>query len=105
MVLGTTHELPVIFPISSQNGQVVDGCEPRHHETLITEFPVLIAVGAIPGIRLVVPLVCEAYGDPISGKCPCFLDKPVVQLPGPLAREEINDFVSSVHEFRSVSPA
>ena len=39
------------------------------------------------------------------GKRPHFLDKPVVQLPGPLAREEINDFVSSVNEFRSVPPA
>src|SRR5258708_4274417 len=104
MVIGTTPEHPVIFPIRSQNGKVVDGCKPRRHEPLTVEFPVLIAVGAIPVIRLVVPLVSEAYGDPVSGKCPHFLDKPVVQLPGPLAREEVNDFVSSVNEFRSVSP-
>ena len=105
MVIGTTPEPPVIFPICRQNRKVVNGCKPRRHEPLTVEFPVLIAVGAIPVIRLVVPLVSEAYGDPVSGKCPHFLDKPVIQLPGPLAREEINDFVSSVHEFGSIPPS
>ena len=56
-------------------------------------------------IRLVVPLVREAYRDPVPAKRPQFLDEPVVQLIGPLAREEGNDLVSSVDELRSVSPA
>jgi hypothetical protein len=56
-------------------------------------------------IRVVVPLVSEAYGDPVSRECPHFLDEPVVDFFGPLAREESNDFVSSVDELRSVPPA
>ena len=55
--------------------------------------------------RVVMPLVSEAYGDPGPGECPHFLDEPVVQIPGPLAREEISDFVWSVNELPSVSPA
>jgi hypothetical protein len=42
-----------------------------------------------------------AYRDPVPGKRPQFLDEPVVQLIGPLPREESNDFVSSVNELRS----
>lgn len=53
----------------------------------------------------IVPLVSEAYGDPVPGKRPHFLDKPVVQLLGPLAGKESNDLVSSVDELRSVPPA
>src|ERR1700726_3744264 len=98
MFVGPASKRPVVLAIRSQNGKVVDGCKPRRHKPIVVEFPVLIAVGAIPVIRVIVPLVSEAYGDPVSGKCPHFLDKPVVQFPGPLARKEINDFVSSVNE-------
>ena len=56
-------------------------------------------------IRVVVPLVSEPNSDAVLGKRPHVLDKPVVQLLGPLAREESNDFVSSVNELRSVPPA
>src|SRR5580704_10768501 len=102
MVIGTTPKRPVVLAVRSRNGKVVDGCKSRHHKPIIIEFPVLIAVGAIPAIRVVVLLVSEAYGDPVPGKRPHFLDKPVVQLLGPLTREESNDFVSSVNELRSV---
>src|SRR5258706_9576078 len=95
----------VVLPVRGQNGKVVDGCKSRRHKPIIVELPVLIAVGAIPVIRVVAPLVGEAYGDPAPGKRPHFLDKPVVHLLGPLAREESNDFVSSVDELRSVPPA
>ena len=68
MVIWTTAEHPVIFALWIQNRDVVAGRKPRGHEPLTVEFPVLIAVGAIPVIRLVVPLVSEAYGDPVSGQ-------------------------------------
>ena len=48
--------------------------------------------------RVVVPLVREAYRDAVPGERPQFLDEPVVQLFRPLAREESDDFVSSVNE-------
>jgi hypothetical protein len=55
--------------------------------------------------RVVVPLVSEAYRDAIPGERLEFLDQPIVQLLGPLAREEDNGFVSSVDELRAVSPS
>ena len=56
-------------------------------------------------IRVAVPLVSVAYRDPIPGKRPQFLDEPVVHFLGPLAREERDDFVPPIDEFRSVPPA
>ncbi len=53
-------------------------------------------------IRVVVPLVSEARGNAVFRECPHFLDEPVVDFFGPLAREESNDFVSPVDELRSV---
>jgi hypothetical protein len=94
----------VVLAVRGQNGKVVDGCKSRRHKPIIIEFPVLIAVGAIPVIRAVVPLVSEAYSDQVPGERPHFLDQPVVQLLGPLAREKSNDLVSPVDKLRSVNP-
>src|SRR5713101_3891794 len=105
MFVRPASKRPVVLAIRSQKGKVVDGCKSRRHKPIIIEFPVLIAVGAIPVIRVIVPLVSETYGDPVLGKRPHFLDKPVVPLLGPLAREKGNDFVSSGDEVRSVPPA
>ena len=55
--------------------------------------------------RVIVPLVSEAYRDAVRGERPQFLDEPIVQLSGPLASEEGNDFVSSVDELRAIPPS
>src|SRR5712671_8095347 len=102
MFVRPASKRPVVLAIRSQNGKVVDGCKSRRHKPIVVEFPVLIAVGAIPVIRVIVPLVSEAYGDPVPGKRPHFLDKPVIPLLGPLAREKCNDLVSPVDKLRSV---
>src|SRR3954470_13544087 len=99
MLVRPASKRPVVLAIRGQNGKVVDGCKSRRHKPIVVEFPVLIAVGAIPVIRVIVPLVSQAYRDPVRGKRPQFLDEPVVQLLGPLTREESDDFVSSVDEF------
>ena len=54
--------------------------------------------------RVIVPLVSEADRDAIPGERPHFLHEPVVQFLHPLAREESNDFVSSIDELRAVPP-
>src|SRR5260370_22362021 len=104
MFVRPASKRPVVLAIRSQNGKVVNGCKSRRHKPIVVEFPVLIAVGAIPVIRVIVPLVSEAYGDLGPGKRPHFLDKPVIPLLGPLAREKSNDLVSSVDQLRSVPP-
>jgi len=52
----------------------------RCYKPVTIEFPVLIAVGAIPVIGFVLPLVSEAYDDPVPGKRPHFLNEPIVPL-------------------------
>src|SRR5260370_9878504 len=105
MVVRPAPKRPVVLAVRGQNGKVVDGCKSRRHNPIIIEFPVLIAVGAIPVIRVVVPLVSEAYGDPVPVKRPHFLDNPVVPLLGPLAREKSDYLVSSLNVLRSVPSA
>ena len=80
------------------DGKVVDRREPKSHELVVIELPVLIAIRAVPVTRVVVPLVSKAHRDAVSGERPQFLDEPVVQLFRPLPREEGDDFVSSVNE-------
>jgi hypothetical protein len=74
----------------------------RGHEAIVIKLPVLIAVGAVPATRVVVPFISGAYRDALPVERPQFLDEPVVQLLGPLAREKSNDFVSSVDKLRAV---
>ena len=46
-----------------------------------------------------------AHRDAVAGERPQFLDKPIVQFFGPLAREKSNDFVSSVDELGAIPPS
>ena len=77
----------------------------------ITPFPASFHTQIVPTngtslyVRVGVPFVSEAYSDPVPGKRPQLLDEPVVQLLGPLTREESDNFVSSVDEFRSIPPS
>src|SRR5437764_15288565 len=83
---------PVVLAVRGQNGKVVDGCKSRRHKPIIIEFPVLIAVGAIPVIRVVVPLVSETYGDPVPSKRPHFLEHPVSSYTSSLTDKEMTLF-------------
>src|SRR5262252_6338112 len=105
MPIGTAPERPMILALRFLDRKVVDGGKPCGHEPVVIELPVLIAIGAIPVTRVVVPLVSEAHRNAVPGECPQFLDEPIVQFLGPLARQESNDFVSSVDELRAVPPS
>src|SRR5882762_3135761 len=100
MVVRPAPRRPVVLAGRGQNGKVVDGCKSRRHKPIIIEFPVLIAIGAIPVIRAVVPLVSETERDPVSSKRPHFLDPPVVPLLAPTAKEKSNDPGSPVDKLR-----
>jgi hypothetical protein len=67
----------------------------------------LVEYGAIslPVTRVIIPLVSEAHGNAVSRECPHFLNEPVVELSGPLAREEGNNFASPADELRAVPPS
>jgi len=93
--VGPTAERPLILAIRLANPQVVDaGVTPRH-ETVGGKLPVLVAVRAEPLSTVVVPFVGEAHRDPCVVKRPHLLDQPVVELPIPLSRQELDDRVAA----------
>src|SRR5262249_32524067 len=105
VIVRPAAERPVVLAIGSRDREVVDAGEPHAHEPLVVELPVLVAVGPEVLAAVVVPLVREAHGDPVSGECPELLDEPVVQLPDPFARQEGDDCRPSVQELGAVPPA
>ena len=75
------------------------------HQAVLVELPVLVAVAAEPVAAVVVPFVGEAHRDAVVAKRPDLLDQPVVELALPLARQEGDDGVAALEEFRAVAPA
>src|SRR5688572_3428891 len=77
--------LPAELAICFLDRQVVDAGEAPAHQAVLGELPVLVAVGAEPVPRVVVPLVLEAHGDEVAHEAPELLLQPVVELAVPLA--------------------
>src|SRR5277367_3758530 len=75
------------------------------HDALGIEFPIFVAVGTIPLPGIVARFVGEAHGNPRAVERPEFLHEAILQFAIPLARQELNDFVAAIDEFRAVAPA
>src|SRR5204863_391346 len=89
---------------AGEERQVVDRGDAPAHQTALVELPVLVAVGAKPVTRIVVPLVGEAHRDPILAEGPDLLDEPVVELATPLAAQKRLDLGASVQKLGPISP-
>src|SRR6202166_5346170 len=96
---------PLILALRLLDWQIVDGSESQAHQPVLIELPILIAIRAKPIPRVIVPFISEAHGDTVSLERPKLFDQPTVQLFRPFASEEHDDFLSSIHKFRTVSPA
>jgi len=59
-------ELALVGP----DRQIVDAGEAALHESVLVELPVLVAVGAEPLSRVVVPFIGKAHGDAVTGAGP-----------------------------------
>src|SRR5690349_10859636 len=57
MIVRAPARGPVEQPLVRADRQVVDARMPLPHQPLLTEFPVLVAVGTEPLVRVVVPFV------------------------------------------------
>jgi hypothetical protein len=79
MIIGTTAKRPKIFAIRFLDGEIVDACESQPHQAIVVEFPILVAIGAIPVSRIIVPLVGKAYGNTVVRKSPKLFDQAVVE--------------------------
>src|SRR5581483_12109143 len=98
VVGGSRTEGPVVLAICGSDGQIIDAGDPDAHQAPLVELPVLIAVGAEVLTAVVMPLVGEAYCDPVAVECPDLLDEAVVQLACPLAAQEGDDLGPAVDE-------
>src|SRR6267143_4539607 len=102
VVVRTTAGWPEVLAVGLGDGQVVDDRVAAPHEPAGVELPVLVAVRTEPVAAVVVPLVREPNGDAISGHRPELLDETVVQLPIPLARQELHDGLAAGDELGAI---
>lgn len=79
---------PVEKPILVLDGKVVNAGVADLHQAGGVEFPVLVAVGAMPLPGIVVRLIGEANGDPAAVERPELFDEAVVQFRVPFPGEE-----------------
>src|SRR5215475_1476005 len=105
MIVGPAAERPAEFPLPFSDRQIVDAGEAALHEPFLVELPVLVAVAAEPGARVVMPLVGESHGDAIAGTGPEFLDQPVVELPRPFTLQESTHLIAALRELGAIAPA
>src|SRR4029077_7315640 len=96
--------IPVELALALLDGQVVDRGEAPPHEAVLVEFPVLVAIGPEPVIRIVAPFVGEPDGDPIALPGPQLLDQPVIKFLGPFPRQKRDDRLAPVQELGAIAP-
>src|SRR5215471_10740979 len=104
MIVRTAAERPMVFAVAFLDGKVIDAGNAKTHQAVLVEFPVFVAVAAIPMPAIVMPFIGEAHGDAVFAKGPDFLDEAVVEFAIPLARQERFDCLTALGEFRAVSP-
>jgi hypothetical protein len=63
MIVGTAPEGPEELALRSFDGKIVDAGETKHHETLVIEFPIFVAIGTEPLAGVVMILIGETYSD------------------------------------------
>jgi hypothetical protein len=88
MIVRPAAERPRIFALALLDRQIVDAGDPPPHQAVVGEFPILVAVAAEPVARIVAPFIGEAYRDAFAVEGPDLLDRPIIELLVPFARQE-----------------
>src|SRR6266545_2202098 len=96
---------PMILALRFLDWQVINGCKPKSHQAIAIKLPVLVAIGAEPISRVIMPFVREPHGDAVCVVSPKLFDQPVIEFFGPLAFQKLNDLSSSSQALGAVSPA
>src|SRR6188508_3008280 len=79
MLVRAAPERPAVLSFALGDREVVDARDAPAHVAERIELPVLVAVRAEPGPRIVVPFICKAHGDAVVVKRPQLLDEPVAE--------------------------
>src|SRR6266853_2477930 len=104
MRIGPAAKRPMIFSFRFLDWEIIDASVAKSHQAIAIKLPVLVAIGAEPIPRVVVPFVSEAHGNTISAVCPELFDEPVVQLFRPFAFQKLNDFLAPIRKLSPISP-
>src|SRR5260370_22174528 len=104
VAIGTPAERPVEFALALPDRQIVDAGDAQAHQTVLVEFPVLVAMAAKPVAAVVVPLIGETHGNAVVAEGPDFLDQAVVKFALPLASQKLLDRLAALQEFHTVPP-
>src|SRR5690625_4026692 len=97
-------KLPVELPVSLSDFDVVNAGVTMRHQPVTVEFPVFIAVGAIPLTLGRLELIAVTGCDAVIGEGPKFFDKSIVQFFRPLIFQKFDDLVASLQEGIAVAP-
>jgi hypothetical protein len=84
---------------------IVDAGFAAAHQAVLVEFPLFVAVGAMPLAGIVVPFVLKPYRDMVAVERPEILDQAVFVFLLPFAGEEGDDRGAALEKFRAVTPA
>src|SRR5215204_3379089 len=83
---------------------VVDRGITAPHQAALVELPQLIPMTSPPAPLRVVALVLEPDRDAVTREAPQVLLQPVIQLPCPLAPQEVPDRLAPLEELVAVAP-
>src|SRR4051795_725949 len=100
MVVGPPAERPVILAVAFLDRQIIDAGDPKPHQPLVVELPVLVAVTSKPAAAVVVPFIGEAHRDAVVAERPYFLDQTVIEFAIPFTRQERFDRLAPLQELR-----
>src|SRR6266853_4886902 len=95
---------PAVLAIRLRDRHIIDRRQTTSHQPVGVELPVLVAVGAEPVTRVIVPLVGKAHGDAVLAEGPDLLDQSVVEFAVPLAAQKLLNGSAPAEELGPVAP-
>ena len=91
MFIRPPTERPKKFALTLGDGVLIDAGNAAAHQAVGIEFPVLVAVGAVPVAAVIPVFVSKADRDAVAAMRPELLDQPVIQFASPFAAQESLD--------------
>src|SRR5258708_2718327 len=105
MTAGARAKRPMEFALGLHDTDMVDARLASSHQAVVSELPLLIAMGAIPIAAVVMPFIGKANSNPVAVKSPHLLDQTVVELALPFAGQKRLDRIAAFNELGAISPA
>lgn len=105
MIVRPTAERPMKLALRLLDWLLVDAGVARAHQTILGEFPILIAIGTEPLTAVIVVFIGIANSNAAALESPDLLDQPVVELKVPFARQEGLGLGAAGDKLGAIAPA